>query len=98
MTRQSARRYIPIGVLILAPLAVLGADGQLPLDQLTVASTHHVFHILLPVVAFFVFAVFVAHDISRHGWPAFSWRLTVSPPRPHAVPSVDTDSFGLGLE
>ena len=72
-------RCMPLIVLILAPLVVLVAAGEIPLDQLTAASVHHVFHIVLPVVAFAVFAVFVAYDISKHGWPTFSWRLNAIP-------------------
>jgi len=62
-------------VLVLAPLAVLGAAGQIPLDQLNAAAAHHAFHTVLPTLAFAVFALFVAHDVSKHGWPTFSWRL-----------------------
>jgi hypothetical protein len=65
--------------LVLAPLAVLGAAGELPLDQLNAATAHHVFHVMIPVVAFAVFALFVGRDISRHGWPTFSWRLNAAP-------------------
>jgi len=87
MTRQAARRCIPILVLIMAPLAVLGEAGEFPLDQLTAVSAHHVFHILLPVVAFVVLAVFVARDISIHGWPTFSWRLNATPEGPNLTSS-----------
>jgi hypothetical protein len=76
MTPQRARQSIPIGVLILAPLAVLSAAGGLPLDQLNAAAAHHVFHFLIPALAFAVFAVCVALEISKRGWPTFSWRLS----------------------
>jgi hypothetical protein len=29
----------------------------------------------LPVLAFAVLALFVVQDVSKHGWPSFSWRL-----------------------
>jgi hypothetical protein len=69
------KRHIPMVVLFLAPLAVLATAGAVPLDMLTAASVHHVFHVVLPVVAFAVFAAYVAVDISKRGWPRFSWRL-----------------------
>lgn len=75
MRRNSATRRIPIVILILAPLAVLFAAGAIPLDELTVAAAHHVFYIVIPVVAFAVFALYAANDIRKHGWPTFSWRL-----------------------
>ena len=75
---KNARRCIPALVLILAPLAVLGEAGELPLDQLNIVFAHHAFHILLPVLAFGVFALFVAQDISIHGWPTFTWRLNAT--------------------
>ena len=87
MKAQGARRCIPVLVFILAPLAVLGEAGELPLDQLNTLFAHHVFHILLPVVAFGVFALFVAHDISIHGWPTFSWRLSATPDGPNLTGS-----------
>jgi len=79
MKRLSVTRCIPVLVFILAPLVVLGAAGEMPLDQLSLAAAHHVFHILLPVIAFAVFALFVAYDVSIHGWPTFSWRLNPTP-------------------
>jgi hypothetical protein len=54
---------------------VLGAAGQLPLDELSGAAVHHVYHIVLPVAAFVIFVMYVAIDIRRRGWPTFSWRL-----------------------
>jgi hypothetical protein len=76
MNRQTARRCVPLLVLLVSPLAVLGAAGDV---QLNVLAVHHVFHIVLPVVAFAVFAVFVADDVSKHGWPGLSWRLSAAP-------------------
>jgi hypothetical protein len=79
MKPQVARRCIPALVLILAPLAVLGGAGELSLDQLDIMAAHHVFHIVFPVLAFVVFALYVARDISIHGWPTFTWRLQATP-------------------
>jgi hypothetical protein len=64
--------------LVVATLAVLGEAGHVVLDQLNLDLAHHFFHILFPLVAFVVFAVFAARDIQRHGWPTFSWHLSAS--------------------
>jgi hypothetical protein len=64
------KRVVPILVFLLTQVAVLGAAGQIPLDQL-----HHTLHILLPSAAFCLFALHVIRDIAEHGWPTFSWQL-----------------------
>jgi hypothetical protein len=73
MTRQTARRCIPVLVSILALLAVLGEPGYLQLNELNAVVAHHVLHVLFPLLAFAVFATFVAYDVRKHGWPLFSW-------------------------
>ena len=67
-------------------LVVLGEAGHVLLDQLNAVVAHHVFHIVFPLIAFAVFAGFVAHEVREHGWPAFSWRLgaEAAPSRPPA--------------
>jgi hypothetical protein len=72
------QRGLPVVIFVLAPLAVLGGAGEIPLAQLSTLAVHHLFHIVFPVVAFAVFALFVARDISKHGWPTFSWRLNAT--------------------
>ena len=72
---MNVKHLIPLAFGCLANVLVLGAAGQLPVDELSVAAVHHVYHIVLPTVAFGIFAVYVANDIRRHGWPTFSWRL-----------------------
>ncbi len=65
------RRYVlPLLVCAFSSLLVLALSGAVPVDQV-----HHTFHILLPTIAFAVFAAYVALDVFKHGWPAFSWRL-----------------------
>jgi hypothetical protein len=66
----------------LVPLALLGEAGHVLLDQLNAGVAHHVFHLLFPLIAFAVFAAFVAHDVGKHGWPRFTWRLRQAPPGP----------------
>ncbi len=66
----------PLVVCCLANVLVLGAAGQLPLDALSAAAIHHVYHIVLPTAAFVIFAIYVAIDVRRRGWPTFSWRLS----------------------
>ena len=75
---------LPALLLLLAGL--LGELGHVVLDQLNAGLAHHIFHLAFPLVAFAVFAVFVARDVRAHGWPRFSWRL-----RGHPVP-VRTDT------
>jgi hypothetical protein len=67
------KHLFPLGVGAVATLAVLAAAGQLPLEVFSAAAVHHVYHIVLPTAAFVMFAVFVAVDIRRHGWPTFCW-------------------------
>jgi hypothetical protein len=73
---MTAKHLLPLGVCILANVLVLGAAGQLPLDELSAAAIHHVYHIVLPTAAFVIFAIYVAYDIKRRGWPTFTWRLS----------------------
>jgi hypothetical protein len=72
---MDTKHLVPLSVGCLATVLVLGAAGQLPVEDLSVAAVHHVYHIVLPTVAFVIFAVYVAVDIRRRGWPTFSWRL-----------------------
>jgi hypothetical protein len=62
---------------MLAVLLVLGSAGYL--EELNAAVAHHVLHIVFPTLAFVLFAIFVANDVRKHGWPVFTWRL--DPPR-----------------
>ena len=55
--------------------AIVGEAGHMLFDALGVDLAHHFFHILFPMVAFVVFAAFVARDVRKNGWPQFSWRL-----------------------
>ena len=76
MSLSTARYALPALAFIASQLLVLGSAGQIGFDQLTLLAVHHVFHIVLPLAAFVIFAIFVAHDVARHGWPTFSWRLS----------------------
>jgi hypothetical protein len=67
-----ARQSLPLTVFGLTSLAVLGAAGEVPLQP---ADLHHVFHVALPLIAFAIFAAFVAADAYKHGLPTFSWKL-----------------------
>ena len=73
---MTAKHLVPLSVGCLANVLVLGAAGQLRLDALSAAAIHHVYHIVLPTAAFVIFAMYVAIDVRRHGWPTFSWRLS----------------------
>jgi hypothetical protein len=73
---MTAKHLLPLGVCFLANVLVLGAAGQLPLDELAAAAIHHVYHIVLPTAAFVIFAMYVAYDVKRRGWPTFTWRLS----------------------
>jgi hypothetical protein len=42
-------------------------------EDLSAAAIHHVYHIVLPTAGF---AIYVAIDVRRRGWPTFSWRLS----------------------
>ena len=72
---MDTRHLIPLAVGCLAIMLVLGAAGQLPLEDLPAAAVHHVYHVVLPSAASVIFAIYVAIDIRRRGWPSFSWRL-----------------------
>jgi hypothetical protein len=61
--------------LLVSALVVLGETGHIVLEQFELDLGHHLFHILFPLVAFAIFAAFVARDVRAHGWPTFSWRL-----------------------
>jgi len=63
------------GALLASALVVLGEAGHIVLEQLNLDLGYHLFHILFPLVAFAIFAAFVARDVRAHGWPTFSWRL-----------------------
>lgn len=41
-------------------------------------ASHHLSHVLLIGAAAVVFALYVAVDVWRNGWPRFSWRLRVA--------------------
>jgi hypothetical protein len=69
------RRLVAALVFILASLAVLVTAGYVQFDESVLAEAHHTAHIALPTLAFMVFALHVAWDVRRHGWPTFSWRL-----------------------
>jgi hypothetical protein len=71
---MNAKHLVPLAVGCVANVLVLGASGQLPIAE--AAAVHHVYHIVLPVAAFVIFAIYVAIDIRRRGWPTFSWRLS----------------------
>jgi len=60
---------------LLVPIAILGEAGHQVLGRIGTAAGHHLFHIAFGGGAVLVFAVFVALDVRRHGWPRFSWRL-----------------------
>lgn len=68
--------------LVLVGLVLVAEAGHQVLDQLNLELAHHVFHLMFPLVAFALFAVFAARDIQQRGWPRFSWSLSPSsPPR-----------------
>ena len=66
-------------IAIAAPLVVLTAAGFIPLDEADVAAAHHLAHLIFPLIAFIVFAAYVAYDVRKNGWPTFSWRLNPAP-------------------
>jgi hypothetical protein len=76
MARHSILERAPRLILLLMVLAIVGEAGHQVLDQLNFDLGHHIFHIVFPLIAFAVFALFVARDVRRNGWPRFSWRLT----------------------
>jgi hypothetical protein len=67
-------RTLVFGLVSVLMVLTLSAGDAL-LEQLHAGLGHHGLHLLLPLAAFVVFATLVAHDVRRHGWPAFSWRL-----------------------
>jgi hypothetical protein len=72
------RQTVMKALLVLSVIAV-GEAGHVLLDALGADLAHHVFHIAFPLVAFTLFAVFVARDVRAHGWPRFSWQLRGHP-------------------
>jgi hypothetical protein len=78
--RQPTRGRALALAATLVSLAILGEAGHILLDVSNAEVAHHIFHFAFPLVAFVVFAGFVAHEVRTHGWPSFSWRL--DPPRP----------------
>ena len=75
MPRQTIARAV-----LVASVIVLGEAGHVLLDALGAELAHHVFHVAFPLVAFTLFAAFVARDVRANGWPRFTWRLA-GPPR-----------------
>jgi hypothetical protein len=61
-------------VWVLVPVAMIGEAGHHLLSALGQTLAHHVFHFMFAGGAALAFAVFVAVDVRRHGWPTFSWR------------------------
>ena len=70
------KHLLPLAVCCLTIASVLGAAGRLPVDELSAAAVHHVYHIVFPTAAFVIFVIYVANDIRRRGWPTFTWRLS----------------------
>ena len=62
----------PVVAFLVSTALVLTSSGALPIDPL---ALHHTFHVLLPTIAFAIFAGRVAADVRQHGWPRFSWGL-----------------------
>ncbi|MDQ4143332.1 MAG: hypothetical protein M3198_06225 [Actinomycetota bacterium] len=79
-TRRTARRWLRGAVLLAIPVALLGELGHHLLERLGSTFAHHFFHIVFGAGAFLLFALVVAADVRRNGWPVFSWRLRPSPP------------------
>jgi hypothetical protein len=73
--RPKTRLHTLEALAVLAALVFVGEAGHVVLDYLVAETAHHLFHIIFPVVASAIFFSFVARDIRRRGWPAFSWRL-----------------------
>jgi hypothetical protein len=63
-----------VGLACVVMVLTLSAGDAL-FEQLHAGLGHHGLHLALPLAAFVVFATLVAHDVRRHGWPVFSWRL-----------------------
>jgi hypothetical protein len=68
---------------VAVPVILIGEAGHRVLEAVGRAVAHHLFHILFAGGAAVAFAVFVAVDVRRHGWPTFSWR---GAPRAHDDP------------
>lgn len=81
MAWPSAARLIKRMALLALPLAAVGELGHRALDTMGATLAHHVFHIGFVGGAGLIFALFVARDVRRNGWPSFGWRTE---PRRHA--------------
>ena len=73
--RRSLRSWVLKLAWLVVPLALLGEAGHQLLGLLGQTLAHHFFHIVFGLGAVTVFAVYVAIDVRRHGWPSFSWRI-----------------------
>ena len=72
--RQPLRGWVRKLAWLAIPIAIAGEVGHHLLERLGQTLAHHFFHILFAGGAAAVFIAYVAIDVRRHGWPAFSWR------------------------
>ncbi|HVM10967.1 MAG TPA: hypothetical protein VM638_00640 [Actinomycetota bacterium] len=68
------RHFLIRAAWVAVPLVVAGELGHSVLQALGREIAHHFFHIVFGVGAAVVFALYVAIDIRRHGWPSFTLR------------------------
>jgi hypothetical protein len=88
-TSRAWLRWLRGGMLLAIPVTLLGELGHLLLEQLGRTFAHHFFHILLGAGAVVLFALLIATDVRRNGWPGFSWRP--SEPEPSSSSSAMTE-------
>jgi hypothetical protein len=67
-------RTVVVGLACVLMVLTLSAGDAL-LEHAHAGLGHHGLHLALPLAAFVAFVALVAHDVRRHGWPTFSWRL-----------------------
>ena len=82
--RQPLRGWVRKLAWLAVPIAIAGELGHHLLERLGQTLAHHFFHIVFAGGAAIVFVIYVAIDVGRHGWPAFSWRMRPPVPRDDA--------------
>ena len=61
--------------LYLVTAVAAGDTVHYLVHALRLPLSHHFFHLAFSLAAVGVFAVYVAVDVRRRGWPGFSWSL-----------------------
>ena len=85
--RQPALRLLRRLAWLALPIALAGELGHQILDRLRQELAHHFFHIIFGMGAALIFAVYVAFDIRKHGWPEFHLRWGKRPSGERTPPS-----------